>query len=188
MPPGPKREGCGATTAGRRSRGAAYRGRAASSEDHGLPNQSLRRMRFRPCVACGLIPPTKDQGMAVRDLYETRAVRFMVIGVLNTGIHLSIVAALTNFLNSPQVISNVAAYLSASSISFIANSLWTFNKTIAIQRYYRFHLVGTLGVCVSITFGMLADVFDWHYFLTVFLTGLGIPVISFVLHKKFTFS
>jgi len=114
--------------------------------------------------------------------------RFALVGVLNTLLHLAIVGLLTQSIGLSQLISNVAAYIVASSFSFILNSIWSFEVRLETSRYARFQVVGLLGLSVSAFIGYLGDVFGWHYGVTVLLTGGIVPLLSFLAHRSYTYS
>lgn len=115
-------------------------------------------------------------------------IRFALVGVLNTLLHLAIVGLLTQLIGLSQLISNVAAYLVSSSFSFIVNSIWSFEVRPLAYRYARFQVVGLLGLSVCAFIGHLGDVFGWHYVITVLLTGSIVPLLSFLAHRSYTFS
>ena len=114
--------------------------------------------------------------------------RFAMVGVLNTAIHLAVVGILTEVWGLSQLISNIVAYVAASSFSFIINSIWSFEVTPQARRYARFQIVGLLGVLVCAFLGWLGDVFGWHYVITVLLTACIVPLISFLAHRSYTYS
>jgi putative flippase GtrA len=87
-----------------------------------------------------------------------------------------------------QLISNVAAYVVASSFSFIANSIWSFEVRPHAHRYVRFQIVALVGLLVCAFIGHLGDAYGWHYVITVFLTACIMPVISFLAHRSYTYS
>ncbi len=119
---------------------------------------------------------------------RTQLLRFALVGVANTGIHLAVVATLTQFLGLKQMISNVAAYIVASTFSFVVNSVWSFEVKPQVHRYARFQLVAVLSLLVCALLGHIADVRGWPYIITVLLTALIVPAISFVAHKRYTYS
>lgn len=114
--------------------------------------------------------------------------RFALIGVVNTVLHLTTVGLLTQLLGLSQLISNVAAYLVASSFSFFANSIWSFRVRPQIRRFARFQMVGLMGLVASAVLGRMGDVFAWHYAMTVLLTACVVPVLSFMAHRSYTYS
>lgn len=119
---------------------------------------------------------------------STQLIRFALVGVVNTALHLAVVGVMTQIFGLTQLISNSVAYVIASSFSFVVNSIWSFQVKPQAHRFARFQIVGLLGVIVSATFGHLGDVFGWHYVITVLLTGCFVPFISFLGHRIYTYS
>jgi putative flippase GtrA len=114
--------------------------------------------------------------------------RFAVVGVFNTALHLAIVGLLTQRFELSQLVSNVAAFVVASSFSFIANSVWSFEVKLQARRFARFQVVGLLGLMASAVVGYMGDVFGWHYAITVLVTGCILPLLSFLAHRSYTYS
>jgi putative flippase GtrA len=121
-------------------------------------------------------------------LLNLQARRYALIGICNTLTYLLIVWLLTGYLAFSQLYANIAAYISVSSLSFWMNARWSFQKKPGVMNYARFQLVAVLGLIASAFLGHLGDRFDWHFLITVFLIGLTIPAISFLLHRSFSFS
>jgi len=117
-----------------------------------------------------------------------QARRYALIGVSNTLTYSLIVWLLTRFVSFNQLYANIAAYVAVSSLSFWMNARWSFGKKPGVANYARFQLVAVLGLIASAILGHLGDRFEWHFLVTVFLIGLTIPVISFLLHRSFSFS
>lgn len=114
--------------------------------------------------------------------------RFCLVGAVNTGVHLAVVAVAVSAFGLTQLLSNGMAYLVASSASFLMNSVWSFDVAPSFRRYARFQLVGLLGLVVSTILGHLGDRFHWPYVMTVFMTVLMVPLASFVVHRRYTFA
>ena len=119
---------------------------------------------------------------------SVQLVRFAIVGVLNTVLHLAVVAILTQLFGVSQLISNSTAYLVASSFSFIMNSIWSFQARPEAHRYIRFQVVGLLGLAICAFFGYLGDAFGWHFVVAVLLSGCALPLITFLAHRSYTYS
>lgn len=119
---------------------------------------------------------------------SVQVIRYALIGVGNTAVHLFIVGLLYWYVGLNQMYANVIAYIIASSLSFVMNAKWSFKRKPEARNYVRFQLVSVLGLIVSTTFGYLGDHFGWHFAVTVFLIALTVPVVSFLLHRSYTFS
>jgi putative flippase GtrA len=114
--------------------------------------------------------------------------RYALVGVLNTALHLTIFGLLTQNFGLSQLLSNVAAYLVASSFSFVVNSIWSFRVKPQARRFARFQVVGLMGLLASALTGHMGDVFGWHYVVTVLLTAGIVPLLSFLAHRSYTYS
>lgn len=119
---------------------------------------------------------------------SVQVTRYALIGVGNTAIHLLIVGLLTWFVGLNQMYSNTIAYIIASSFSFLMNAKWSFQRKPKAQNYARFQVISVLGLIASTFFGYLGDYFGWHFALTVLLIALTVPIVSFLLHRSYTFS
>lgn len=114
--------------------------------------------------------------------------RFAMVGVFNTAVHLTILGLLTQIFGLSQLVSNTAAYVVASSFSFLANSIWSFKVKPQARLFARFQVVGLLGLLASALVGHMGDVFGWHFAITVLLTGCIVPLLSFLAHRSYTYS
>ena len=114
-------------------------------------------------------------------------IRFCVVGSVNFVIHLATFALAASVLDLTQLISNAIGYLVASSFSFIVNSIWSFEAKLRMRRYVRFQLVGVFGLAICAILGHLGDEFHLPYTVTVSATLLILPLVSFFIHRHYTF-
>ncbi|MCU0736216.1 MAG: GtrA family protein, partial [Methylotetracoccus sp.] len=79
-----------------------------------------------------------------------RLVRFAIVGVVATLVHLSVAFALAMWLNWPNQAANLAGFASALMPSFLGHHCWTFRSDL---RYGiaapRFFLVAAMGYVAS---------------------------------------
>jgi putative flippase GtrA len=118
---------------------------------------------------------------------SVQIMRYALIGIGNTGIHLFIAGVLNVHMGLSQMYANLIAYVIASTLSFLMNAKWSFQKKPEIRNYSRFQLVSLFGLILSAGFGYLGDHFGWHFALTVLLIALTSPALSFLLHRSYTF-
>ncbi|NDU92664.1 MAG: methyltransferase domain-containing protein [Ferrovum sp.] len=113
--------------------------------------------------------------------------RFGLVGVLNTGVHLGVVMLVLANTSWHQMGANALAYIVASSFSYLLNARWSFRVKHHWRGFLRFQGVTILGFLASMFLGYLGDLMAWHYLFTVFLVALTVPALSFSLHRTYTF-
>lgn len=115
-------------------------------------------------------------------------VRFCLVGVANTGVHMLIVLALAELLHWAPPLANAAAFICANLFSYIVNSRWTF---VAMQggasRYPRFFAVSLVGLAISWASVELAMRLGLHYLVGVVGSVLLVAVSGYVLNRLFVF-
>lgn len=112
---------------------------------------------------------------------------FGIIGVLNTLVHSGAVIALVETGLANPVAANAAGFALANTFSYFANCRLTFRQSPSWERYRKFVAVSMLSLVLTLLLSGLAEWMKWHY-----LAGLGMvllcgPVLTYVLHKTFTF-
>ncbi|MFC4930352.1 GtrA family protein [Massilia sp. GCM10023247] len=112
---------------------------------------------------------------------------FGAIGVCNTLLHsLTVVALVENGIATP-VPANVAGFLIANTFSFFSNSWLAFQQSPTWARYGKFALVSLTSLVLTVCLSGLAEAMDWHYLAGLGLVMLCGPVLTYLLHKAFTF-
>jgi len=111
---------------------------------------------------------------------------FSLIGIVNTLIHLMIVTGLVEILFVHPLPANGIAFMSANLFSFWANSRWSFRAILTRQRYLRFLTVSLAGLAVSLIAIMISEALHWHYLAGVFLSFIFLPLLTFFVHKNWT--
>lgn len=119
---------------------------------------------------------------------RSQVLRYSLIGVGNTGAHLFIVWILSGLLETSQMFSNGFAYIIVSTISFVLNAKWSFQQAPGLASFRRFQIVSIFGLIVSSCIGWVGDLFEWHFTVTVMFIAIAVPILSFTLHRLYTFS
>ena len=115
--------------------------------------------------------------------------RYVVVGLINTAVHIAVTALLVESVLLEPVPASVVGFICALLVAFFLNRHWTFSRPDRpVARLYRFSLVSILGLCLN-TLIMLAAV-DWlglHYLIGLLLVALVIPPTNFVLNMRWSF-
>ncbi len=118
------------------------------------------------------------------------AAKYLVVGLLGTATHLSLLYVAVEFLHMQPLLGSCAAFVWVVIQSYLLNRNWTFQSTrghtSAMARYMAVSGLGFLGNLL-IMYVML-DVFGLWYMLAQASTALVIPLMNFLLNKYWTFS
>lgn len=116
-----------------------------------------------------------------------RPLVFAVVGAVNTALHSGTVVALVETGVSGPVLANAAGFALANTFSYFANARLTFRQRPSWPLYRRFAAVsmGSLGLTVALS--TLAQAMGWHYLWGLLLVLLSGPVLTYLLHLRFTF-
>ncbi|MDN4054651.1 GtrA family protein [Massilia sp. YIM B02763] len=112
---------------------------------------------------------------------------FGAIGVANTLLHSATVVAVVESALAGPVPANVAGFAVANTASFFANCRFTFGQPPSWRRYRTFLAVSLLSLALTIGLSALAEALHWHYLAGLLLVLLCGPVLTYMLHKAFTF-
>jgi putative flippase GtrA len=112
---------------------------------------------------------------------------FGIIGVVNTLLHSGMVVVLVERARVSPVLANVAGFALANTASFFANSYLTFRRQPTLALYWKFLLVSTGSLVLTVLLSGLAEMLHWHYLIGLAMVLLCGPVLTYLLHKSFTF-
>lgn len=115
--------------------------------------------------------------------------RFILIGALAAGSHLSVVIGLVHYRAWTPLYANLMGFYSASWLSYIGHRYWTFqHKHAAKQAYWKFLLVAGLGGLLSeLMLYELHHVAALHYIIAIIITWAFIPPLTYALTNYWVF-
>ena len=82
---------------------------------------------------------------------------------------------------------NAIAFVMATIFSNIANTYWSFETKVSRTVLLRFWSVALLGLSLAVLISSIADYFDLHYLLVILLVVSVTPIVSYTLHKNWTY-
>lgn len=115
--------------------------------------------------------------------------RFTLVGIAAACVHISIVWVLITRLGLETLLANLAAFLTAFSVSFAGQYLWTFRS----KRYWqsaliRFFLISLFGFAVNnIVLIALLDLGFMSDSLAAVLSACVIPVVTYLAGRYWAF-
>ena len=118
-----------------------------------------------------------------------KILKFAVVGVISTLIHVFIV---TFLINGEQLLdigyANVIAFIIATIFSYLFNTKWTYSTSFNKSNLMKFLLTATLGSIISFALSTLANDLGWHYLTGIALIVLSVPALTFIMHTYWTFN
>jgi putative flippase GtrA len=117
--------------------------------------------------------------------------KFLIIGVLNTLINLSVLYLCTDILKIYYMISAVIAFLFAVTNSFILNKIWTFEEKLSynpVEKYIKFFTISLIAL--SINLGILYSLTEFlhiHYLFSQLIAVGANFIINFFGNRLWTF-
>jgi putative flippase GtrA len=116
--------------------------------------------------------------------------RFGIVGITATAVHLGVLAAGVELLNVPPVVMNGAAFCVAVSITYFGQSLWVFRAgrrdAGQISRFATSVLIGVLGNMAIMAFSV--HILDVPYLYGFIASLILVPAVSFLLSKFWVFA
>ena len=119
-------------------------------------------------------------------------VKFAIVGVSNTLIHLSVLYVLTEFFSLWYILSSLLAFLVAVTNSFIFNTLWTFKSDIkhkTATKYGKFFVVSVITALSNLFFLYLfTEYFELWYMMSQVIAIVLTLMMNFIGNKFWTFN
>ena len=123
-----------------------------------------------------------------------RPIKYLIIGILVTIVNWS-TYTLGGYFGLPIVIANVFAFCTATIVSFLGNSLWTFNSNIESEKFIKFVsgriltgvIIENILLMILIYCGLSQSVFNIPAFYSKFIAAIISTILNY-LYCKFIFN
>ena len=145
----------------------------------------MGQLAFRP-----LLDRTRDVQMMQRWRAPTtlrQATRFALSGAAATALHVAVAATLVVLLLTAPPVANAIAFVVASVVSYLAQTLWSFSSHVGWGTLSRFLVVSLIGCLVAFMVAAGAQNLGLDYLVGIMLVGLTVPPLTFFLHKIWTY-
>lgn len=123
----------------------------------------------------------------VNDILLRQAKRFVVSGLLVTGLHVLIATSFIRMVSPVPPLANGVAFIVATGFSYFVNTLWSFSRPLDGKNMRRFVLVSVVGCFLAMTVSGLADFLDMHYGIGIVWVAVTVPPVTFLLHRFWTY-
>ena len=118
-------------------------------------------------------------------LFEKKIVRYGFIGGISTLTHISIAFSYLHFIADSIVFSNIFGFTGSFLFSYAVQSRYVFEHKISLVKAWRYLLVQITALILSI---LLAKYIPLNNYLRIIVIAFILPVITFFIHKMWTFS
>ena len=130
----------------------------------------------------------KDRTLILTNpIFFKRAIRFALTGMFVTGVHAVTAIIFINYLLPIPPLANGVAFVSATMVSYVINTTWSFSSPMHGRTLFRFLAVSFLGLMLAIIVAWLAQKMGLNYLLGIGAVALTIPPITFVFHNFWTY-
>lgn len=116
-----------------------------------------------------------------------QAQRFVISGLLVTGLHAVVAVAVMRFVLPVPTLANGVAFVTATLCSYAVNTLWSFSSSLNKNNLFRFILVSSVGLFLAVGVSGTAQYYELHYLVGIGLVACTVPPVTFLLHSFWTY-
>lgn len=113
--------------------------------------------------------------------------RFLLSGVLATAVHFVVAVTLIEQARTEPAIANAVAFVVATCVSYVVNTLWSFGSAIGGRTLLRFAVVQAVGVLLTAGVTGTIDLLGLHYLVGVACVPLFVTPVTYTLHRLWTY-
>jgi len=117
---------------------------------------------------------------------KARLVRYGIVGILSTAVHISAAFLFIYFVDPSLFFSNLFGFGWAYLFSYFFQSKFVFESDISLTKALKYLLVQLLSLLLAM--GCSNAAAEFNVYLKVLLTAVILPLINFVVHKVWTFA
>lgn len=116
-------------------------------------------------------------------------VRFGIVGVAATVIHVAVFTMLVELLRVAPVVASVPAFITAMLASYSVNHRWTFSASGSHGVYLpKYAVVAVLGLALNVLITyLIVNVLGYWYGLALALVVTVVPTATYLLNRNWAF-
>lgn len=121
-------------------------------------------------------------------MLATRLSRFAIVGGISTAVHTAVAFVLITAFSSGAVLGNVLAAMCAAAVSFVLNTLWSFDAEMGLQLGVRYAIVVLGGFAATAALSYLVvDVAGLAPLVSIAVVVVVVPGFTFFAHHLWTY-
>jgi len=117
-----------------------------------------------------------------------RVYRFIISGIIATSVHALVVYILNQRYVVEAGVANVLAFLTATGISYISNTTWTFETVHSRQMLFRYMVVTGSGCFVTWVVATICAALGFAWWVAIVFIVMTIPALTWTAHKHWTYA
>ncbi|MDD2266022.1 GtrA family protein [Sulfuricurvum sp.] len=121
----------------------------------------------------------------ISKLYQSKLIRYALIGGSSTLIHLGIAFLWLYFVNASLLFANMAGFSVAFMFSYTVQSRYVFLHSLSLPKAFRYFLVQFGALLASLFFSNI--LVGYNSYIKTLIVVILLPLITFVIHKVWTF-
>jgi len=113
--------------------------------------------------------------------------RFALVGIAVTALHALLATALILLWSLHPVAANAVAFAAATLVSYMANTLWTFERRPHPRSLARFVVVSLAGLALTLALAGVAEALGFPFYVGLAAVVSVVPAASFAMHSLWTY-
>lgn len=114
--------------------------------------------------------------------------RFIINGLIATSVHTIVVYMLSQRYGFEAGIANVLAFLTATAISYISNTKWTFETVYSRQMLFRYLVVTGTGCLITWLLATICAGLGFAWWVAIVFVVITIPALTWKAHRDWTYA
>lgn len=122
----------------------------------------------------------------INRLIQIRVIRYILTGGIATAVHIAVAFTVLRFIADHVFLANVCGFTLAFIFSYLMQTLFVFRHQLKVKNALRFFSVQFGALLAS---QLISELFsDTNSYLRVLMVVVILPVITYIIHKLWTFS
>lgn len=122
-----------------------------------------------------------------RALLQRRVVRFLAVGVASSLAYVGAMSAMVDGLGHGIVAGAIAGFVLGTLVSYVGNSLWTFEAAMDGRTFARFWIVVGAGFVLNWLMAAGLASLGVHHLLVSLLILITVPIFNYACHSMWTY-
>lgn len=116
------------------------------------------------------------------------ALRFGIVGLVATLIHVASATALISLAGFHPALSNGLAFVFANTFSYGINTLWSFETSLSGRIWRRFVIVSLVAWLLTVSIAWAVQLAGGHYLLGITCVVVFVSILTFTAHRRWTYA